>query len=82
MTQRIRTNSQNRGYARELAGDLESAERIYREGWDALGAIGERGFRSTIGTLLAHVLFELGRRERGGGDPGRGRGDQRRRTTG
>jgi len=58
----IRTNSQNRGFARELAGDLEAAERIHREGWDALGAIGERGFRSTDGALLANVLLDLGRR--------------------
>ena len=58
----IRTNSQNPGYARELAGDLEGAERIYREGWDALGEIGERGFRSTDGALLAHALMGLGRR--------------------
>jgi tetratricopeptide (TPR) repeat protein len=58
----IRTNSQNRGYARELAGDLEGAERIHREGWDALGEIGERGYRSTDGALLALVLIDLGRR--------------------
>jgi len=58
----IRTNSQNTGFARELGGDLEGAERIYREGWDALGEIGERGFRSTDGALLAHVLIDLGRR--------------------
>jgi class 3 adenylate cyclase/tetratricopeptide (TPR) repeat protein len=58
----IRTNSQNRGFARELAGDPEAAERIHREGWDALGAIGERGFRSTDGALLANVLLDLGRR--------------------
>jgi class 3 adenylate cyclase/tetratricopeptide (TPR) repeat protein len=58
-----RTTSQNRGYARELAGDFEEAARIHREGWDALGAIGERGYRSTDGALLARALMEVGRRD-------------------
>ena len=31
--------------------------------WDALGELGERGFRSTLGALLALALLELGRRE-------------------
>ncbi len=44
-----------------LAGDLEGAERVYRESWLALGAVGERGYRSTLGGLFALVLLELGR---------------------
>jgi tetratricopeptide (TPR) repeat protein len=56
-----RTQGQNRGYGLYLAGDLEGAERVYRRTWDALGEVGERGFRSTLGALLALALLELGR---------------------
>jgi tetratricopeptide (TPR) repeat protein len=58
----LRSISQNRAYARQLAGDLDAAESIYREAWDAYGELGERGFRSTVGGLLALTLLELGRR--------------------
>ena len=58
----VRTQGQNRGYGRYLVGELEAAERIYRESWDALGEAGERGFRSTLGSLLALALIELDRR--------------------
>ena len=58
----VRTQGQNRGYGLYLVGELEAAERIYRESWDALGEAGERGFRSTLGSLLALALIELDRR--------------------
>ena len=57
------TQGQNHGWGLYLAGDLEGAERVYRRSWDALGEAGERGFRSTLGCLLALDLLELGRRE-------------------
>ena len=44
-----------------LAGDLVAAERILDEAWVGLGEAGERGFRSTVGALLAGVLVGLGR---------------------
>jgi tetratricopeptide (TPR) repeat protein len=44
-----------------VAGDPESAERVLRDGFDRLGALGETGFRSTVGTLLAEALVRLGR---------------------
>ena len=59
----MRTAGQNHGWAYYLAGDLEMTERLWRRTWNSLGEIGERGFRSTAGALLALVLFELGRRE-------------------
>jgi class 3 adenylate cyclase/tetratricopeptide (TPR) repeat protein len=58
-----RTEGQNRGWGLYLAGDLEGAEPVYRLSWDALGEIGERGFRSTLGGLFSLALLELGRRE-------------------
>jgi class 3 adenylate cyclase/tetratricopeptide (TPR) repeat protein len=58
-----RTEGQNRGWGLYLAGDLEGAEPVYRLSWDALGELGERGFRSTLGALFAIDLLELGRRE-------------------
>ncbi|HST15186.1 MAG TPA: AAA family ATPase [Gaiellaceae bacterium] len=58
-----RTQGQNRGYGLYLAGELEAAENVYRKSWDALGEVGERGFRSTLGGLLALALVELDRRD-------------------
>ena len=58
-----RSLGQSRGIALYLAGDLESAEHVYRRSWVALGEAGERGFRSTLGTLLAFVMHEQGRRD-------------------
>jgi class 3 adenylate cyclase/tetratricopeptide (TPR) repeat protein len=58
-----RIQAQNRAHALYLAGDLEGAARVFRDGWQALGAIGERGFRSTLGGLFALTLLELGRRD-------------------
>lgn len=48
------------GYAHVHAGELETAERLLRASWDRTGALGETGFRSTIGVQLAEVLAELG----------------------
>ena len=44
-----------------LAGDTAAAERILHEAWVGLADAGERGFRSTVGALLAGVLVQLGR---------------------
>jgi tetratricopeptide (TPR) repeat protein len=52
-----------RGELELLAGDLPAAERILREGWNELGEIGERGYRSTTGARLAQVLALFGRYE-------------------
>jgi tetratricopeptide (TPR) repeat protein len=49
------------GYVEVLAGDLDAAVERFREGYEGLGKLGETGFRSTIGTLLAEALVELGR---------------------
>jgi class 3 adenylate cyclase/tetratricopeptide (TPR) repeat protein len=45
------------------AGDPQAAERELRLGFDRLGELGEGGFRSTMGTLLADALVQLGRDE-------------------
>jgi class 3 adenylate cyclase len=47
------------------AGDWEAMERAARIGWDRLGALGEAGFRSTAGMLLAEALVRLGRLDEG-----------------
>jgi class 3 adenylate cyclase/tetratricopeptide (TPR) repeat protein len=57
-----RTQGQNWGYGLYVAGDFAAAEQVYRQSWDALGEVGERGFRSTLGGLLALTLVELDRR--------------------
>jgi class 3 adenylate cyclase/tetratricopeptide (TPR) repeat protein len=44
-----------------LAGDLVAAERVLRDGYDALGALGEAGYRATVGALLSRVLRAQGR---------------------
>jgi ATP/maltotriose-dependent transcriptional regulator MalT len=44
-----------------LAGDLDAAERELRSAYDALGASGERGLRSTLGAFLADLLCGRGR---------------------
>jgi class 3 adenylate cyclase/tetratricopeptide (TPR) repeat protein len=53
----------NRGVIQLMAGRPEAAEAVLRRGWDALGAIGESGYRSTIGAELARALARLGRFE-------------------
>jgi tetratricopeptide (TPR) repeat protein len=49
------------GHVELLAGSPKSAEALFREVWDRYGQIGERGFRSTIGTMLADALVQLER---------------------
>jgi tetratricopeptide (TPR) repeat protein len=44
-----------------LAGDFAAAARTLDDAWVGLGEAGERGFRSTVGTLYAVVLVRLGR---------------------
>jgi class 3 adenylate cyclase/tetratricopeptide (TPR) repeat protein len=46
-----------------LAGNVQAAVEQLREGYDGLGRLGETGFRSTVGTLLAEALERLGRDE-------------------
>jgi class 3 adenylate cyclase/tetratricopeptide (TPR) repeat protein len=48
------------GYVELVAGDAQAAANVFREGWDALGELGETGFRSTLGTQLAQALAVLG----------------------
>jgi class 3 adenylate cyclase/tetratricopeptide (TPR) repeat protein len=43
------------------AGEPETAERALRGGWERLGAIGETGFRSTVGAYLADSVMRQGR---------------------
>jgi class 3 adenylate cyclase/tetratricopeptide (TPR) repeat protein len=43
-----------------LAGDAQAAVERLREGYVGLGQLGETGFRSTVGTLLADALERLG----------------------
>jgi ATP/maltotriose-dependent transcriptional regulator MalT len=47
------------------AEDWQAMERAARTGWDRLGELGEAGFRSTAGMLLAEALVRLGRLEEG-----------------
>jgi class 3 adenylate cyclase/tetratricopeptide (TPR) repeat protein len=48
--------AQESGEAELRARQWTAAERILREAWDELGAAGEGGFRSTMGTMLATAL--------------------------
>jgi len=43
-----------------MAGDPAAAERILRQGYEALVAMGERGFRSSTATYLAEAVSALG----------------------
>jgi class 3 adenylate cyclase/tetratricopeptide (TPR) repeat protein len=47
-----------------LASSPEQAEKRLRDGYDALGLIGERYFRPLVGAWLAHTLLELGATDR------------------
>ncbi len=49
------------GNAEQWAGDLEAAERIFREGIELLDSIGEKGYLSTHAACLAQVLYLQGR---------------------
>jgi class 3 adenylate cyclase/tetratricopeptide (TPR) repeat protein len=49
------------GRVEEYAGDLEAAERMYREGIELLDPLGEKGYLSTHFACLAQVLYLQGR---------------------
>jgi class 3 adenylate cyclase/tetratricopeptide (TPR) repeat protein len=49
------------GHVELCAGDLEGAERTFREGIELLDSIGEKGYLSTHTALLAQVLYLQGR---------------------
>jgi len=55
------TTSINSARVELLAGDPEAAEREARRDFDALGALDERYFRSTVAGMLARALYEAGR---------------------
>jgi tetratricopeptide (TPR) repeat protein len=55
------SSRQNPAVCELLAGDFERAEEHVRVTWDGLGLLGERGYRSTTGGILAEALAELGR---------------------
>jgi class 3 adenylate cyclase/tetratricopeptide (TPR) repeat protein len=44
-----------------LAGEPDSAVELLMEPWERYGELGETGFRSTVGTMLAQALFVAGR---------------------
>jgi class 3 adenylate cyclase len=54
-------SGQHPAFAEILARDYEQAEAYARESWDGLGRLGEHGYRSTTGAILAEALAELGR---------------------
>jgi predicted ATPase/DNA-binding XRE family transcriptional regulator len=49
------------GFIELAAGDPVAAEGCWREGYEALAAMGERGHRSTLASLLAEALYLQGR---------------------
>jgi class 3 adenylate cyclase/tetratricopeptide (TPR) repeat protein len=49
------------GWIEILAGTPEAAEPVLREGYDRLGTIGERSYRSTLAAVYADVVYRLGR---------------------
>jgi class 3 adenylate cyclase/tetratricopeptide (TPR) repeat protein len=53
--------SQEDGHIEMLAGAHAKAEAELRKGYDALGEMGEAGFRCTIAALLSHALCALER---------------------
>jgi ATP/maltotriose-dependent transcriptional regulator MalT len=55
-----------RGNVERLAADSTAAEQAQREGYAALEALGESGFRSTIAGLLAQTIYDQGRYEEAG----------------
>jgi ATP/maltotriose-dependent transcriptional regulator MalT len=60
---KLMATRQNPAVAELLAGDFALAETYARIAWDGLGAIGERGYRSTAGAILAEAIAEQGRGE-------------------
>ena len=61
LTLNVFTHCLARGYIEHVAGAAERAVEALREGWDGLGALGERGIRSRIGGVLGEMLARLGR---------------------
>ena len=53
--------SGEQGHIEYLAGDPAARERVLREGYEQLSAMGERGVLSTIAAHLADALMDLGR---------------------
>jgi predicted ATPase/class 3 adenylate cyclase len=53
--------SQERSQLEFLAGDPDARERVLREGFEQLSAMGERSLLSTVAADLADVLVDLGR---------------------
>ncbi len=60
------TTSIDSGRVELLAGDLDTAEAELRRDYDALDALGETYFRSTVAGQLAHVLLRAGKHEEAG----------------
>ena len=56
-------STQYSGLIELLAGDAETAAAHFREGFDALKAMGEEAFLSTQAALLARALFATGKLE-------------------
>jgi tetratricopeptide (TPR) repeat protein len=59
----LTSHGQHRAFGEILARDFEQAEAHARRAWDGLGRLGERGYRSTAGAILAEALVEQGRTE-------------------
>jgi tetratricopeptide (TPR) repeat protein len=57
----VTETSWNRGYLEFLAGDTAARERLLREDYEQLRAMGERGFLATTAANLADALVDLGR---------------------
>ncbi|MBA3244779.1 MAG: AAA family ATPase [Actinobacteria bacterium] len=57
----IHTFAMNVAAVELRAGELAAAERILRDAWLGLESAGEKGFRSTVGAMLAETLAQLGR---------------------
>jgi class 3 adenylate cyclase/tetratricopeptide (TPR) repeat protein len=57
----VHTISMNAAFVELRAGEYEAAERLLRDAWQGLHEAGEKGFRSTIGTMLAESLARLRR---------------------
>jgi tetratricopeptide (TPR) repeat protein len=54
---------QSLGQLELLAGNPMAAERNFRQAYEGLERLGERGFRSTLAALLARAIYEQGRYE-------------------
>jgi class 3 adenylate cyclase/tetratricopeptide (TPR) repeat protein len=61
LTMRVGASALTGGSVEELAGDLEAADRTYKEGIAILHSLGETGVRSTLAAMRANILYRLGR---------------------